>query len=73
MLQVEGLILVDIDEGTVLIPEDEAADNNRKPNCLSSTSSVPNIPAEMATVFKNKWSQLKMQMDLVETIRYSNI
>jgi hypothetical protein len=70
---VEGLILVDIDEGTVFIPEDDSPGTSKKPNCSSSSSSVPSLPTEIATVFKNKWSQLKMQFDLIETIRYCKI
>ncbi|XP_053382269.1 DENN domain-containing protein 3-like isoform X2 [Mercenaria mercenaria] len=67
--QVEGLILVDIDEGTVFIPEQDCQATHVKQNGYPPTSSVPNLPSEMATVFKNKWSHLKLQFDLLDTIR----
>lgn len=67
----EGLILVDIDEGIVLIPEAEHCNPTSMQNGVAHTSFVPNLPSDVASAFKNKWSQLKLQFDLVNTIRYN--
>ncbi|XP_052249982.1 DENN domain-containing protein 3-like isoform X2 [Dreissena polymorpha] len=58
--QVEGLVLVDIDQGTIEI------------NADSDTESDPEIiplPREITEGFRRKWSQLKAQFELQDTKR----
>lgn len=51
--------MVDIDEGTVEANRDEADENKDCP--------IPQLPSEVVHIFKSKWSELKMQVDLIET------
>ena len=60
-MQVEGLVLVDIDKGTVTINADVDSDG--------SDIVIPELPAEATRVFTAKCSKFKQQFELLETQR----